>query len=177
MRTVAFAPSDAELAAGGRCGTIRFCSTSSGHVIRDIRAHRQRVRALTFSADGEYLASTGDDRTVHILPLADGATSSTLPARQAKVQALVFYGPRQLAVAGSDNLIRLWDVAEQRETGVLAGHTGTIAALECQGKVLISAGYDTTVRVWSIADHVAGAETLPLRVGRPARMETVPRKR
>jgi len=168
MRTVAFSPTDAEVAAGGRCGTIRFCSTSSGHVIRDVAAHRQRVRAVAYSPDGSYLASTGDDRTVHILPQADGTTSFALPDRGAKVLALAFCGPNQLTVAGSDNLIRVWDVAARRETGVLAGHTGTIAALECQGKVLVSAGYDTAVRIWTIDDHVAAANSLPARIVRPA---------
>jgi WD40 repeat protein len=177
MRAVAFAPDDSLLAAAGRCGSIRLIATSNGHVIRDVAAHRQRVRALSFSADGAYLASSGEDRLVHVLPLADAARSVTLPARGAKVLALAFYGPQQLAVAGSDNLIRLWDVAEQRETGVLAGHSGTIAALECQGKVLISAGYDTTVRVWSIADHVAGTVPAAPRVGRPPTIESTPRKR
>ena len=66
-------------------------------------------------------------------------------------------------------------MAERRETGVLAGHTGTIAALECQGKVLISAGYDTTVRIWSITDHVAGLETPSPRVSRPSPIDPMPR--
>ena len=61
--------------------------------------------------------------------------------------------------------MRLWNVAEQREIGILPGHTGSVAALECQGKTLISAGYDTTVRIWSIADHVAGGASEPGRVG------------
>jgi WD40 repeat protein len=119
------------------------------------------VRAISFSPDGTYIASAGEDRLIHVLPLAEGRSGFTFPSRPAKVLALAFYGPRQLAVAGSDNLVRLWDVAEQRETGVLAGHTGTIAALECQGKVLISAGYDTTVRVWSVTDHVASRPVPP----------------
>lgn len=168
MRAVAFSPDDTLLAAGGRCGSMRIVKTNSGELVRDVAAHRQRVRAISFSPDGSYIASSGEDRLVHVLPLAAGRDGFTFPARPAKVLALAFYGPRQLAVAGSDNLVRLWDVAEQRETGVLAGHTGTIAALECQGKVLISAGYDTTVRVWSVADHVAS---------RPGPLQSLPRKR
>jgi WD40 repeat protein len=177
MRAVAFAPDDALLAVGGRCGTIRLIAPATGEVVRDISAHRQRVRALSFSDDGSYLASAGEDRTVHVLPISRGATGFALPTRPAKALALVFYGPRQLAVAGSDNLIRLWDVSEQREIGNLAGHSGTIAALDCQGKTLISAGYDTTVRIWTIADHIAGAEALPPRVGRPPTIDGVPRSR
>ncbi|MEX2175854.1 MAG: WD40 repeat domain-containing protein [Pirellulaceae bacterium] len=177
MRAIAFSPDDRLLAAGGRCGAIRLIATERAEILRDISAHRQRVRTISFSPDGSYLASAGEDRLIHILPLADGAAGFTLPARPSKVLALEFYGPHQLAAAGSDNLIRLWDVIEQREIGLLAGHTGTIAALECQGKVLISAGYDTTVRIWSIADHVAGTKGPLPRVGRQPAIEGLPRQR
>jgi WD40 repeat protein len=143
---------------------MRLLSAEHGELVRDVPAHRQRIRAVSFSPDGTYIASAAEDRLVHVLPLAPGRSGFTFPSRPAKALALAFYGPRQLAVAGSDNLIRLWDVAEQRETGLLAGHTGTIAALECQDKVLVSAGYDTTVRVWSVADQVASRPaTLPAR--------------
>jgi WD40 repeat protein len=177
MRTVAFAPDNQLIAAAGRCGSIRLLTGDRGELVRDIAAHKQRVRAISFSPDGSYIASSGEDRLVHVQPLAEGRNGFTFPSRPSKVLALAFYGPTQLAVAGSDNLIRLWDVAEQRETGVLAGHTGTIAALECQGKVLISAGYDTTVRVWSIADHVASRPAAAPRVSRQPVLESLPRKR
>jgi WD40 repeat protein len=150
---VVFSPDDSLLAAGGRCGTIRLVSTARGERVRDIAAHRQRIRAIAFSSDGSYVASAGEDRLIHVAPLTDGEEGFHLPARPAKVLSLVFYGPQHLAVAGSDNLIRLWDVAAREEVGILAGHTGSVAALECHDKVLISAGYDTTVRVWEIGDQ------------------------
>lgn len=164
MRTLAFAPDDSRLAVGGRCGTLRLLHLPSGQLDRDIRAHRQRIRTIAFSSDGGYVASSGEDRLIHVTPLADAAAGYSLPERPAKVLSLVFYGPQQLAAAGSDNIIRLWDVATQTEIGQLRGHTGSVAALGCQGKVLVSAGYDTTVRVWEVGDQVA--EALPAGGGR-----------
>ncbi len=165
MRAVAWSPDDLTLAAGGRCGKIRLYDVPSGSTIRDVQAHQQRIRSLAFSPDGAYLASAGEDRTIHIAPLSQGAVGYRLPIRPVKFMALAFYGPHHLAAAGSDNLIRLWNVAEQTEIGILAGHTGTIAALDCQGKMLASAGYDTTVRIWTITENLAG-EVKPLeRVG------------
>jgi WD40 repeat protein len=161
MRAVAFSPDDSLLAAGGRCGTIRIVSAAGGQLVRDIPAHRQRIRAIEFSSDGSYVASAGEDRLVHVAPLVDGAETFHLPARPAKVLSLVFYGPQNLAVAGSDNLIRLWDVAAREEVGILSGHTGSVAALECHEKTLISAGYDTTVRVWEIGDQIAAVGSRP----------------
>jgi len=101
------------------------------------------------------VASSGEDRLIHVAPVAGGA-GYKLPPRPAKVLSLAFYGPQHLATAGSDNQIRLWDVTTREEVGTLRGHTGSVAALECKGKVLVSAGYDTTVRIWDVGDQVAG---------------------
>jgi WD40 repeat protein len=146
-----------------------------GELVRDIPAHRQRIRAIAFSSDGSYVASSGEDRLIHVAPLS-GGPGYNLPPRPAKVLSLAFYGPQQLATAGSDNQIHLWDVATKDEIGCLRGHTGSVAALECKNKVLVSAGYDTTVRIWDVGDQVAaGTGEGAGRVG--ARPELTPRAR
>jgi WD40 repeat protein len=165
MRALVFSPDDELLAVGGRCGSVRLLSMPRGEPIRDIPAHRQRIRAIAFSSDGAYVASSGEDRLIHVAPLAGGAGYS-LPRVSAKVLSLAFYGPQHLAAAGSDNQIRLWDVATKTEIGALRGHTGSVAALECKDKTLVSAGYDTTVRIWDVGDQIAaGSSGIPGRVG------------
>lgn len=167
MRAVAIAPDDRVLAVGGRSGVVRLLGLPGGEPLRDLAVHRQRIRSLAFSPDGGYLASSGEDRTIHIVRLASGE-GFHLPLRPAKVLAVAWFGPQQLAAAGSDNLIRLWDVTSRTEIGCLRGHTGSVAALDCRGKMLVSAAYDTTVRVWEISDRVAGPAAEPAgRVGQP----------
>jgi WD40 repeat protein len=155
IRTVMFSHNDQMLAVGGRAGVLRLYSMPRGDVVRDIEGHRQRIRSIAFSLDDSYIASSGEDRSIHVAPMAGGGGDS-LPPRPAKVLSIAFYGPHHLATAGSDNQIRLWDVTSREEIGCLRGHTGSVAALECRGKVLVSAGYDTTVRVWEVGDRVAG---------------------
>jgi len=176
MRALTFSHDDQLLAVGGRCGSIRLLAMPNGNPVRDIPAHRQRIRAIAFSSDGSYVASSGEDRLIHVAPVAGGAGYS-LPPRPAKVLSLAFYGPHHLATAGSDNQIRLWDVATKEEIGALRGHTGSVAALECKDKVLVSAGYDTTVRIWDVGDQVAADKGGgPGRVGtRP--LELIPKAR
>jgi hypothetical protein len=50
---------------------------------------------------------------------------------------------------------------------------GTVAALDSLGKMLISAGYDTTVRIWTVTEQIAAKPGQ--RVG--ARKETETRKK
>ena len=61
---------------------------------------------------------------------------------------MTLFGPGRLAAAGSDNRIHLWDLDGRREIGQLSGHSGSIAALASQAGLLISGGYDTTIRIW-----------------------------
>ena len=66
--------------------------------------------------------------------------------------SICFCGPGRLAAGSSDNLLRVWDLASQQLIKTFTGHTGTVAALACneRGQVLVSGGFDATVRVWQL---------------------------
>lgn len=154
MRALAFAPRRAWLAVGGADGTIRIWDALEGKLRREWIAHQRRIRDLEFSPDGRYLASCGEDRVVRISTVEDDGWFE-LPQQNAKAMALAFIGNEQIAVGGSDNMIRIWNLAERREGEPLQGHTGSITALHYADEVLISASYDTTVRIWRANPHVA----------------------
>jgi WD40 repeat protein len=155
LRVVAFSPDGKTLAAAGRSGTIRMWDLESGRVIRDVAAHTQRVRSLLFTPDGVALISGGEDRRVQITPVSPGAESLSLPRQSAKIFALALCGNGHLAVAGSDHQIRLWNLQTHELAGTLGGHEGSVATLHGRDNVLLSGGFDTTVRIWSIAPQVA----------------------
>jgi WD40 repeat protein len=64
-----------------------------------------------------------------------------------------------LATGGSDNLIHIWDLETRQPISRLIGHTGTVATLACDGSgtVLVSGGYDTTLRIWHVGGKGAAA--------------------
>jgi WD40 repeat protein len=149
MRNVAFSPNDGILAGGGGNGVVRLWDLKEGRVLREFETHRQRIRGLAFSPDGSLLASSGDDRVLRITSVHGADPGFALSVHPAKVLSLVFYAPRRVATAGSDNLIRLWDLAARREIGRLAGHSGSVAALAITDDTLVSGSFDTTVRLWN----------------------------
>lgn len=155
LRVVAFSPDGKTLAAAGRSGKIRMWNIERRELIREVAAHTQRVRALTFTPDGAALISGGEDRLVQITPVSPGAPSIPLPRQTGQVFSLALCKDHKLAVAGSDNLIRLWDLRTRELVGTLGVHQGTVATLESRGDLLVSGGFDTTVRIWTIADRVA----------------------
>jgi WD40 repeat protein len=165
MRALMYSPNDKYLAAGGRSGKVQVWNLENGEVVLEDEEHRQRIRSVEFSPDGTLLASCGEDRRIVVRNIATGAAPFVLPRRPAKIMAMTFYGNKQLASAGSDNLIRLWDLESQQEMGRLTGHTGTVAALVFGDKTLISTGFDTTIRVWSMEEQVAEQPLNTPRVG------------
>lgn len=169
MRVVNYSLDDSLLAAGGRDGVVRIWKASDGQHIVDYHPHRHRIRGLEFSPDGKYIVTAGEDRQIHVQPLTAPDDGFNLPSCAAKVMSLEFFGPHHLATGCSDNVVRLWDITTRSETGKLRGHTGSVTALAHHGRLLVSGGYDTTVRVWTITENVAGdglRNLTPLRTSR-----------
>jgi WD40 repeat protein len=151
QRAVAFSPVGTRMAAAGRDGRIRFWNLDGVHET-DVQADGRPIRALAFSPDGRWLAAAGDSRFVHILDADSRQPVVTLGVRPARVYALAFIDRQRLAVAGSDNRVRIWNLESEKVDAELTGHTGTVAALasSADGTMLVSGGYDTTLRVWGI---------------------------
>ncbi|WP_333939154.1 caspase family protein [Bradyrhizobium sp. CCBAU 11386] len=59
---------------------------------------------------------------------------------------------REIATAGDDGVIRLWDASSFRQSRVLRGHAGAVYALDywTDGTQLASAGWDGKVKVWDL---------------------------
>ena len=73
-----------------------------------------------------------------------------------------------LAVAGKENVIQLWDVANRQLLGVpLSGHVDDITCLSFHpnGSILASGSADNTIRLWATDPNIWIDESC-LRVGR-----------
>lgn len=163
MRSVAFSLDDSMIVGGGRNGMIRLWDAAQGKTLGEFSAHTQRIRHLAFSPDGALLATCGDDRRV-VISRTNGQQVMELPRHGGKVMTVVFCGSELLAAGGSDNLIHVWDLNTKTEVAELVGHTGTVAVLAYSQDVLVSSGYDTTVRVWRRPSNFVGS-TVPVLNG------------
>jgi WD40 repeat protein len=154
IRAIAISRDDRHVVVAGRDGMIRVWDVRAERLVREVAAHTQRVRALTFAQEDSQVISGGEDGVVRIWNWHTDDPGATLPRQPAKVMALVMCGPRVLATAGSDNAIRLWDLATRRELASLTGHTGSVAALAYQDGILASGGFDTYLRLWQVPELI-----------------------
>jgi WD40 repeat protein len=154
MRAIAISDDDRYVAVGGRDGTIRIRDLAELQLVRENKAHAQRIRAIEFAQEGTQVISGGEDRRVHVWNWQTDDQSFTLPEQPAKILALVNCGQQIVATAGSDNIIRLWDLSARRELGQLTGHAGSVSALAYQDGILVSGGFDTFLRIWQVPSQV-----------------------
>lgn len=152
QRTVRFSPNGKRVLSGSRDGRIQVWDTTSGEKIADYRHHRRRIYTAAFSADSQFVTSAGEDRRVVRYDLAEHAVVWSTELALSKMMSLCLVNDDMIAVAGADNKIRLLDAQTESVVAELAGHTGTVAVMAPCGEQLASGSFDTTVRVWNLAD-------------------------
>ncbi len=63
----------------------------------------------------------------------------------------------KLATASSDGMLKLWDLNTNMELGTLSGHTGFVSCItfapKTKDRLMVSGGYDNTVRVWDVNSY------------------------
>jgi WD40 repeat protein len=152
QRTVRFSPDGGRVLSGSRDGQIRVWDTTSGELIADYRHHQRRIHTAVFSTDGKCVTSAGEDRHVVRYELDEKRVLWSTELALSKMMSLCLVNDDMIAVAGADNKIRLLDAQCESVVAELAGHTGTVAVMTPCGDSLASGSFDTTVRVWNLAE-------------------------
>jgi WD40 repeat protein len=123
-RCVAFTPDGRHLAAGGGKPTpwreppsarpedycVVLWRTDAAEPVRTFTGHTAPVRALAFSADGQWLVTGGDDQTIRLWEVATGRLKLTVTGHQGPVTAVAFAPDGRILATGSeDTTVVLWD--------------------------------------------------------------------
>ena len=152
--TFAFHPSRPVMAWGAYDGAIRLVDLVTGESLGELQANAGGVLYVTWTPDGEQLASTGEDGQVLFLDPQTGEQVARWQAHDAGITAISFSPDGRYAVTGGDDAtVRLWDVATGtmlREHSPHAGWINFVTFLS-DGRFL-SVGTDHRVFVWSVHD-------------------------
>ena len=152
---LAFSLDGSTLAANCRDGNVRLWDARSGALKRTIPQERG-VSSVTLASPADLLGAVGSEG-IRIWDIQSGALKRRLSAVPKGIRGLAFSPDRQLLAGsgrtsdtGSEETVRLWDVAGKERFAAPAGLGGTSAmALSPDGGTLVAASYDTNVRAFS----------------------------
>ncbi|KAG2096298.1 WD40-repeat-containing domain protein [Suillus discolor] len=190
FRSLALSPNGKMIASGDYDGKVRLWDVETRKVIARWTGHAHTVQSLCWSADDKQVASGSWDGTARIWEVKKGKTILKIETSHARVNA-VMYSPdsSKLATGRGDmrrtllawtsldgngklisdsyDLIRIYDTATWEQIAILEGHTKHVTALSLSqnNRLLASASYDKTARLWNLDTN--------LPVGLPLQHENV----
>ncbi|HSF80333.1 MAG TPA: WD40 repeat domain-containing protein [Anaerolineales bacterium] len=136
-----------------------------------LAGHTGSVNTLSFSQDGELLATGSNDGTARLWDLRSidpAAKPLVLQGHTAAITILAFgRDGHWLATGSEDRTVRLWDLSAVDPNGnpvVLPGHNGVIHALAFSpdGRWLATGSDDLTARLWDLQDSNPASNSVVL---------------
>ena len=129
---------------------------------RVLRGHRQEIWGLAFSADGRWLASVANDKTIRIWNVADGTEAASFKALSGFIPRLTSIpGTQLVATADDSGKAQLWDLDAKGPIGEPGQYENLVRddgvrglqaiAASPDGKYLAGGGYGGKIMLWGLA--------------------------
>ncbi|MBI4749541.1 MAG: serine/threonine protein kinase [Acidobacteria bacterium] len=114
------------------------------------------VTSIAFAPNGRHFVSAKQDKTMALLETETGKEVSTFGNRRIFPYRCAVFSPDSclVAVSGTDDAIRIYDLATGQEQNRLSGHQQVTAlAFSPDGKRLLSGSQDSSLCLWELQDR------------------------
>ena len=157
---VLFSP-DGHVLASSSGEDIRLWHVATGSHLKTLTGHTHGVESISFSPEGQTLASSAKDQTIRLWDLLTGRHLKTLTGHTDEVESISFSPEgRTLASSSKDQTIRLWDVATGSHKNIFTEHMDVLYSVSFSpdGRILASGGGRVntdgipsgTMRLWDL---------------------------
>ena len=150
---VDFSKNDSIIVTGSEDCTIRQWRVSTGEPVGDpIKGHNNVVLAVHYNNDGTRILSSSSDKTA-CLWTVDGELIRQFIGASGNINEAIFGLTEDEIITAStiDRCIRIWCVADGKETAKLIGHLGGVTRLDLSDDgTLVSSDNLGEVLVWKI---------------------------
>ncbi|TWU05880.1 WD40 repeat domain-containing protein [Stieleria varia] len=163
LRAVAYRYDGDLLAAAGRSGELEMFDLRTMQALSAERLHSGRINGINFLRRSSRIVTVGDDGNVCVFDSETRQTLHRFNVTTGKLFAVAVLDDELVAVAGSDNKIRIVRLNQERTIRELDNHIGSVATLAAYDSILFSGGYDATLRRWSLSGIKTGREQIAER--------------
>ncbi len=164
MFAVSFSPDGQRLAAGGAEGLVVLIDLASAEKRKPllINSHSDWVNDVAWSPDGRFSVTASRDKTAKVLDAATGAVKITFNGHAANVTSVRFLADGEhVASIGHDRRLRVWRVADAKETKIHSGFDGDLNHLELLStNRIVAAGGSNQVFLRQVSDDKVQQEFL-----------------
>jgi WD40 repeat protein len=112
------------------------------------------ILSVTFSPDGQLLATGDTNGEIRLWQVADGKLRFTCSGHKGWIRSVTFSPDgRTLASGSGDKTVKLWDVSTGQLLSTLDGHTSQVrsVAFSLDAQILASGSEDQTVLLWNVS--------------------------
>lgn len=136
--TVAYSPDGVLLASGDRSGGLCIWEAETGRLYMELTGHKGAIFDLAWRDDSNVLASASEDGTVKLWEMHDGKTLRSINAHGGGALSVDFDHKGNLATAGADNRVKVWDASGKELKNISKGGEDMLeVALSHDGKRVI----------------------------------------
>jgi WD40 repeat protein len=155
VESLAWSP-DGNVLASGSFQAVTLWDARTGQVRSRLGGFADRVVALTFSSDGQMLATGGgaptEDGEIKIFDVATAKVRTDIKNGHSDTVFGVAFSPdgKTLATCAADKFVKTWEVPSGKFVKAFEGHSHHVLDVgwKADGKLLASAGADNIVKVW-----------------------------
>jgi len=149
---VAISPNSELVATGSHDKTIKLWNTATGKLEKTLLKHNDWIQSVCFSPSGKKILSASWDKSLILWEVKSGKILQTID-NKSWVKEAGFLSEDTLFYATDDDfLIRIYDLALQKEIHQLSGHRNNITSISLSSdkKILASSANDSSLIIWNL---------------------------